>query len=251
MEEKGVHEKHEFALFFERLPAALKNGDSFLVQEEELVHRMVHVLRMHAGERVLFFSRETVVLAEITDMQKRQIAGVVLEKRVHVPLTPEISWYLPLVDREAFDTSISVLTSLGASAITPVITEKSSQKLHRSNDRLERVMIAAAEQSKQFVFPKINDVVPFSAIDISSNDGESITLFFDPTGIPAFEIMEEMRVKQIKKITCFVGPEGDLTDREKDFLQQKGVKFCALTPTILRVEQAILVGMGMMRSLCR
>lgn len=250
MEKKGALEKHEFALFFERLPRELRQGEQFPIEDEELVHRMVHVLRMHAGEQVLFFSRETALLAEIADMQKRKISCIVKEKRSLAPLSPEISWYLPLVDREAFDASISVLTSLGAAFITPIITEKSSQKLHRSIDRLERVMIAAAEQSKQFVLPKINEVISLHEAVLSLKRMEGTTIFFDPEGNLAFNVMEMIREKGTN-INFFVGPEADLSADEKNLLRENGAVFCALTPSILRVEQAILVGMGMVRSFCR
>ena len=45
-----------------------------------------------------------------------------------------------------------------------------------------------------------------------------------------------------------VGPEGDLTQEEKDYLKQQGFVFCRLTPTVLRARQAVALGLGILRS---
>jgi len=46
-----------------------------------------------------------------------------------------------------------------------------------------------------------------------------------------------------------IGPEGDLTAQEKELLKERGVQFLRLTPTILRAQQAVVVAMGIFRSL--
>jgi RsmE family RNA methyltransferase len=46
-----------------------------------------------------------------------------------------------------------------------------------------------------------------------------------------------------------VGPEGDLTHAEKEFLKEKNVVFCRLTPTVIRSKDALMIGLGVLRSL--
>ena len=48
-----------------------------------------------------------------------------------------------------------------------------------------------------------------------------------------------------------VGPEGDLTHEEKQFVDDHGFIFCKLTPTIMRAHQAVAVGLGVLRSMLR
>ena len=43
----------------------------------------------------------------------------------------------------------------------------------------------------------------------------------------------------------------DLTEQEKNLLQDQGFLFCALTPTILRAQQAVALSAGLIRSLLR
>ncbi len=45
-----------------------------------------------------------------------------------------------------------------------------------------------------------------------------------------------------------IGPEGDLTKEEKAYLKEQGFLFCALTPTVLRAQQAVALGLGILRS---
>ena len=52
----------------------------------------------------------------------------------------------------------------------------------------------------------------------------------------------------IEPIYGSVGPEGDLTLEEKAYLKQLGFVFCALTPTVLRAQQAVALGLGVLRS---
>jgi RsmE family RNA methyltransferase len=44
------------------------------------------------------------------------------------------------------------------------------------------------------------------------------------------------------------GPEGGLTEIEKELLQTMGARVCALTPTILRAWAAVSVGAGFLRT---
>lgn len=241
------YEKHEFAFFCKNLPAGLAPGAPYKVDDHDVVHRMVHVVRVEVGETVLLFRGASAVTARIDSIAKNGIFCTVIAVRAVEGLMPPITWYLPLLDREAFEESVSILTSMGAAAITPIITEKSDKRL-RLLERLERVMIAAAEQSKQLLLPTINPVEQFAESGIFKSSAQTMTLFFDPAGRPAFEVICQLRDQKVAVLACIIGPEGDLTHDEKELLRAKGVVFCALTPTILRAEQAVTVAMGLLRS---
>ncbi len=241
------YEKHEFAFFCKNLPAGLAPGASYKIDDHDVIHRMVHVVRVEVGEVVLLFRGASAVTARIDSIVKNGIVCTVIAVKEIEHLQPPITWYLPLLDREAFEESVSILTSMGAAAITPIVTEKSDKRL-RSLERLERVMIAAAEQSKQLLLPTINPVEQFAESGIFRPMDRMVTLFFDPAGQPAFEVICQLREQKVAALACIIGPEGDLTHDEKELLRASGVIFCALTPTVLRAEQAVTVAMGLLRS---
>lgn len=235
--------KHEFAFFCRELPVSLLVNSNYTITDQDLVHRMTHVVRIAIGDTVQLFRDLLVVNAQVTGLTSKGVSCIITGLQQTRPLSPIINWYVPLLDREAFEESIYILTSMGAAQITPVITEKSDKRLTRPMDRLERIMIAAAEQSKQLVLPIINPVRHLAEIFFAD-----YTLFFDPDGQSAFEILETIRTKKPAVISCLIGPEGDLSQAEKELLRDKNIVFCALTPTILRAEQAVTVAMGLLRS---
>lgn len=241
------HDRHEFAFFVRTLPASLAVGTSYKIGDADVAHRMVYVVRIEEDDTAVLFGLKHVATVRIATVKKSVILCTVLAFRPIERLAPSVSWYLPLLDREAFEESVSILTSMGATDITPIITEKSESRL-RSIERIERVMIAAAEQSKQFALPIVHPVVSLLESDACTQTNRIKTLFFDPAGTNAYDVMTEIRATAGKPLACIIGPEGDLTVAEKERLRASGVFFCALTPTILRAEQAVTVAMGLIRS---
>ncbi len=75
-----------------------------------------------------------------------------------------------------------------------------------------------------------------------------IKIYFDPTGESLSDIIARVKKISPTSIIVMVGPEGDLTDQEKEQLRQEKFLFCALTPTVLRSSQAIALGSGIIRS---
>ena len=187
----------------------------------------------------------------VESVGKKEVRCRRLEIRENSILLPRMHWFMPLLDRDAFESTLSALTVLGATTVQPIIT----QKVHRSvfalheHNRMHRTMIAAAEQSKQFMIPTIKKSVAFESItDILRDYSHAVRLFFDPAGLPAFDMIEKLRDQRPQNIICMAGPEGDLTDREKQVLRENGFDFYRLTPTILRSEHAIALAAGIIRS---
>jgi 16S rRNA U1498 N3-methylase RsmE len=59
----------------------------------------------------------------------------------------------------------------------------------------------------------------------------------------------QLREETRKRYILFAGPEGDLLDAEKFLLQKVDFHFVRLTPTVLRAQQAITLGAGLVRSM--
>lgn len=237
--------KHEFALFYSDLPLK-KASDTFLVNDVSLVQRITSVLRLKAGDQLVLFNREAHVQVELKDCLKKNCLVLVKAWNKNKNLFPDITVFLPLLKRDAFESAIYASTALGATKIQLVQTEKTRKwQGQKELERLERIVIAAAEQSKNFDIPLI--LKPCSlqeALQIHNDVPQK--LFADPTGKCFTEVMKNNNKEQ--NILLFVGPEGDLTTPEKQLLKNNFV-FCRLTPTILKSEQALALLLGMVRSL--
>ncbi len=242
--------KHEFALFVKDGIEA-HNQAELVIDDQFLVNRMTSILRLNQGDMLTLFDRHQHIYAEINEIRKKNILLTVLKKESNQPLSPSINWFLPLLEKEAFEESISILTVLGATLIQPLVTSKTHKRilLPKDYERLERIMVAAAEQSKQFVLPTIGSVIPLDALEHKLTDETRI--FFEPSGISAQQVVTMLQEKKSKSLHGMVGPEGDLTDSEKEYLKTLNFTFCALTPSILRAEDAVSIGMGILRSFLR
>ncbi len=235
--------KHEFALHYADL-APVKSGTLVTISDPTLVHRMVTVLRLQKEDELILFDREQHVAVQIVVVGKKQLQIKLGDLQKNKILTPTITVLLPLLKREAFADAIYSCVELGANNIQLVTTSK-THKNWTGNKELEhahKVMIAAAEQSKNFAYPQLQSPMALQELGSSPH-----SYFFDPAGLPMQEILKN-RFTQGDEITLMIGPEGDLTPQEKELLKSKGFIFCALTPTVLRAQQALALGLGAFRS---
>jgi len=163
-------------------------------------------------------------------------------------LTPKIDVFLPVLKRDDFHDALYAMVELGASSVQLVTTQKAQYSWSGAKDieRAQRVMISAAEQSKNYSLPTLFE--PVSLEQAINNSGDARKIFFDPKGKPLLEVLQEAKKSQENRFILLVGPEGDLSDSEKSLLQSNNVVFCALTPTILRSIHAISLGLGVFRS---
>ena len=132
-----------------------------------------------------------------------------------------------------------------------MLTEKVQRKWggKKELDRLHTIMIAAAEQSKQYIIPTLHTPKPFSDCVTDFYRTAPNSFFFDPQGKELFPVLESLRKHMPEVVSLMIGPEGDLTVLEKQILHENDIQFCRLTPTILRAQQAVVVSLGMFRSL--
>jgi 16S rRNA (uracil1498-N3)-methyltransferase len=103
-------------------------------------------------------------------------------------------------------------------------------------DRLERIVREAAEQSGRGRVPIITPILDFKeAITRALTVGEDNYFFHtDATERPLF-------AGASGKIGLFVGPEGGWTETEIEEAREAGVHFVTLGPRILRGETAAIV----------
>jgi 16S rRNA (uracil1498-N3)-methyltransferase len=247
-------DKHEFALYTESLSLLLqKKGPSntLVISDETLVHRMVNVLRLRSNDQCILFDREIYITATIDAfVGKKQIHITINAVHSTVILQPQVTFLLPMLKREDYESSLYSLTEVGVSNIQLIYTQKTGNKWsgERDKDRAQRIMIAAAEQSKNFAYPTLYEPISLQEA-LKKYNGAQSKLFFDPQGKPFFDIMQILHADQPAHIALLVGPEGDLTLEEKETVRAHNFIFCALTPTIMRAVQATGLVAGFIRSL--
>jgi len=240
---------HEFSLYLKDLSTA-RAGQSLTITDSDLIHRMMFVLRLKVDDTIILFDQTTHAEVILEEMVKHKM----VRARVHTLsknkiFTPRLTILLPLLKKESLETALYALTEVGANSIVPIITHKSAHSwTPKEYERAQKIIIAAAEQSKNFAFPSLMQPVKFAQA-ISSSTTAATKIFFDPQGNTLTTFLSS--TVQSAEFIIAVGPEGDLTPDEKELLKNADFTFVALTPTVLRACQAVALGVGMIRSLIK
>ena len=236
--------KHKFAFYVPDISTGTVE-----LTNESLCHRMAQVIRLGVGDECMLFNREVHTQVTITKIDKKTITVDIGKLIPNQTFNPPIHFFLPLLKRESLEAAVYGLTELGATEIHLTVTQKSLQNISEKQlQRLEKIIIAAAEQSKNFSFPLLKAPISFTdAIKQLPNK----MVFFDPEGEPIERVLKQLDKNNDEPIGLWIGPEGDLTSQEKELLKEHNVKFSRLTPTVLRSFQAVLVGVGIIRSLMK
>ena len=237
--------KHEFALFYPDLTLQ-NNVREFTVVDKTFIQRLLHVLRLKEGDQCIIFDHTMHAQVKLKDCSKKSCSFLVSSWHKNTVLKPQITALLPVLKRDAFESAIYSCAALGATTIQLIKTEKTRKwQGDKELDRLQRIVISASEQSKNFLFPVINAPVDLSKVlDLYKKVPNK--LFADSKGLCFSDAFKKTNDK--KKFLLFVGPEGDLTTQEKELLKQNFI-FCKLTPTILKSEQALALMLGAIRML--
>lgn len=239
----GTH--HEFAFYYADLSAILKTDIDITLISDDLYHRFKHVVRMKADDTCIIFDQLQRVKFYFAKLEgKNKIVGTWQHVQRNEKLTPEITFILPLLKIDALSDAIYSLAEVGITNIQLVTTHKTqtpcSDKLL---DKLHRVVVAAAEQSKMYHYPNI--LPPVKLADYLQEPHHGRKYHFDVTGNSFTEWYQPIQSND--HYYLLVGPEGDLTQEEKLLAKQAGFAPCLLTATILRSVRTISLVSGLFR----
>lgn len=238
---------HQFAFYYSRVPD-LRHSKSILLTDTDLVHRITHIVRLRETESFTLFDSSSALECIIRKKESKGLSIEIVSSKKNKPLEPAITWLLPLLKRPAFEEALYSLSQLGAHTIQPIITKKASRHALSSAEyeRAHKIMVSAAEQSKQFVLPQLYKPI---ALEQWKSPKESVSFFFEPLGIDVAAAIEQ--AAPFDHIVACAGPEGDIAPEEKKFLITHNFIPVSLTPSILKAEQAVFLGLGIIRSLIK
>ncbi len=240
---------HEFALYSDALSIAAQSPDRELViTDRDTVHRIERVLRLRPCDQVTLFNRHIHLRATPTTVTADRIIVQIQDPSPNQPVTPALILGLPLLKQEHREHAIYSATELGVTHVQLLATEKSRHDVPsaRSKTRFERVMIAAAEQSKNFVLPHIITPTSLSLwIDQLNTDAR---ILFDGDGDPLLPLLNSLHTSSSQQLAVLIGPEGGLTAQEKELAVQRKFRRHSLGPTVLRAHQAVAIGIGALRA---
>ncbi len=212
-------------------------GDTIEIQDKEIVHQIVRVLRLREGEEVILCDGNmNEVRTWIIGLTKDTVTVQVLERRVNMGEPKcDVILYCALLKRENFEWVAQKTTEVGVKEIVPILTHH-TVKLDTKIDRLQKIVKEAAEQSGRGVVPRIGVPVEFKSVFNSIKQNE-INLFFDFGG----NHIRDVDIARDKKVGIFIGPEGGWSDEERRLAKEHNFICTNLGVLTLRAETAAVV----------
>lgn len=229
----------------------LPEGKACTIRLPDLVHQVVHVLRLHTGEEILLVDGAGhAVAAEIVSYTDRAIdlrivpveseAAVVPEK-----VEPRIIC-ASILKKDHFEWLTEKLAEIGITDLIPLVSARTIKKDVRL-DRLQTIAREAMEQSEQLRLMAIHPPIdPMGAVRFLSKQGVKALVCDTKKMLP--ELSEALKQEGARAL--FIGPEGGWSDEERVFFENEcRIMSASLGSSILRGETAgILAGYVLRRS---
>jgi 16S rRNA (uracil1498-N3)-methyltransferase len=242
-------DNHCFALFCKQLSQLISTCDQKIsvLTDKVLVHRISIVLRMQINDRCILFDRDCNIECSILTINKKEIKVIIVRYEKNKVLNPFIRLYLPILKRNHLEDAILLAGQVGVSEIQLIITEKSAHTIAKG-DRLERLMVGACEQAKQYVVPSIYQ--PIFLTDLLDRDTLERPFVCAQGGLSFSLFQKELNKDEKKEWSCsvFVGPEQDFTENEYKLFAQKNIPLISLGALVLQASVATCVSIALLRA---
>ena len=219
----------------------------------EDVNHIRNVLRLGVGDRItvsdgssrdyecVISSIDDIVVADIVDIH---------DCNAELPVKIRLFQGVPKGDKLEF--VIQKAVELGAAEIIPVMMERTVVKLDdkkadKKQERLQKIAESAAKQSRRGIIPRVRGFISYNdAVRMLTDTTEHATEEVLRLILVPYENAEGMAyARQIissatkyDEIDIFIGPEGGFSDKEIEFIKERGAKIISLGNRILRTETA-------------
>ena len=196
-------------------------------------HYVSKVMRLKEKEVFSLFNISGEWEAKIVNITKSIVEFNVTKQLRLKENTKELWLAFSPIKSNYFNFMIQKATELGVTKFLPVIFERTIvRKINK--ERLEKVIIEAAEQSNRITVPSIED--PQILKSFLNNDMDLIFTDLNTTNT-------KIDIKKLTtKPTCvIIGPEGDFSEEEREeILKFSGVQPIKINENILRSETAVI-----------
>ena len=205
-------------------------------------HYLLHVMRRTPGDPVLLFNGRDGEWRALLTAPRRNATVLRVEMQSRPQAAePDLWLAFALLKRDATDLVVQKATELGASALIPLMTDRTVAG-RVNQHRLLAIAVEAAEQSERLTVP---------AVQLPRRFGDVLDAW--PAERPLFAAIERASLTGVPLATgaagLMVGPEGGFTPAELDALGRRPfVTPVSLGPRILRAETACLAGLALLQA---
>ena len=197
-------------------------------------HYISKVMRIKVSEVFSLFNSGGEWEAKILNISKSLVEFNITKQLRQKEYPKELWLAFSPIKSNYFNFMIQKATELGVTKFLPIIFDRTVvRKINK--ERLEKVIIEAAEQSNRINVPSIEEPKSLKKF----LDDKKMDLIFT-------DLNSKINKLDLKKLTnnpscIIVGPEGDFSETEREeILSYKGVQAIKINENILRSETAVI-----------
>ena len=196
-------------------------------------HYVSKVMRLKEKEVFSLFNSSGEWEAKILNITKSIVEFNVTKQLRQKENTKDLWLAFSTIKSNYFNFMIQKATELGVTKFLPIIFERTIvRKINK--ERLEKVVVEAAEQSNRITVPIIEE--PQKLKNFLSND---MDLIFTDLNTDNTKI--DLKKLTTKPTCVIIGPEGDFSEQEREeILRFNGVQPIKINENILRSETAVI-----------
>ena len=235
---------HKLQRLFVKCPL---KGRGKVELDQEQVHYLGNVLRLHQGEKVLVFNgKDGEWCAELSVVHKKR-ADLTLDHQTRPQEDgPDLHYLFAPLKRARLDYMAQKATEMGVSVLRPVITHHTvAERVKR--DRILANAIEAAEQCGILHVPEVMEPVKLSKV-LADWDEERLLIFADEVA-PHASPIEALSRAGPRPLAVLIGPEGGFDREERAALLAKPfVLPISLGPRVMRADTAAVAALALVNA---
>ena len=203
------------------------------------IHHIKKVMRMNINDNIEVIYDKKLYLCKIIDNYDIEIVNEINEDN---ELNVDVTVAIGMVKEQKFDLILQKLTELGVKEIIPLAMERSIIKLDKAKidkkvERWNSICKEASEQSKRNIIPKVSLPMTLNELVKSNYDKKLVCSVKQKDNF----INKYLQFKdEYVKMIIVIGPEGGVSDKEEEFLNNNDFISVSLGSRVLRVETAAI-----------
>jgi len=210
-------------------------------------HHILDVMRMKEGDEVVVFDgtgNEYTGFIKDADPKAGELAvEVVKTRKPQAGSMPEVTVAQAIPKKSKMDHIVEKATELGASAIIPLITERTivrpdKESCRKKVLRWRAISVEASKQCGRADVPRVTGIKDFSEAVKEANCYDLVLLAC--LGGDTVSIKDSLAGFTTGKVLVFIGPEGDFTPEERRAADRDNCRFISLGSRVLKSDTAAL-----------
>jgi 16S rRNA (uracil1498-N3)-methyltransferase len=213
----------------------ISSNNNFLTFDKEESKHIVKVLRKDIGDILMVTNGNGGLFStKITEATEKKCVVSIINSQVFQRPNHQLHLAIsPTKMNERIEWFLEKSTEIGISEITFVLCNRSERNAINM-ERFEKIIVAAAKQSMQYFFPKINALIKLETFVKQENTTQKF--------IAHCEQDDKKHLKELLKIgektLILIGPEGDFTNSEIEMAIENNFQPISLGEKRLRTETA-------------